>query len=84
MPACEYVREGVIVTLFNQKNQSVPDVHSEVVVNQSDLLLLHTDVEHRFVGDGQLALFFVSQDGHLARPKHGVLVPHQLHSGQIW
>lgn len=64
------------VILLNQINQSVPDVHSEAVVSQSDPLLLYVDVEHRFVGDGQLALFLVSQDGHPARPQHGVLVPH--------
>lgn len=67
-----------------QINQSVTDVHGEAVVGQSDPLLLQVDVEHRFVGDGQFSLFLLSQDGHPAGPQHGVLVPHQLHPGQIW
>lgn len=69
---------------MNQINQSVPDVHGEAVVGQSDPLLLQIDVEHRFVGDGQFALLLVSQDRHPARPQNRVLVPHQLDSGQIW
>lgn len=81
---CVCVWERVTVTLLNQINQSVTDVHSEAIVSQSDPLLLQTDAEHRFVGDGQLAPLLEPQDGHPARPEHGVLVPHQLHSGQIW
>lgn len=69
---------------MNQINQRVPNVHSEAVVCHSDPLLLKIDVEHRFVGDGQFALFLMSQDRHPARPQHRVLVPHQLDSGQIW
>lgn len=80
--ACVCVRDNII--LMKQINQSVPDIHREAVVSQSDPPLLQIDVEHRFVGDGQFALFLLSQDGHPARPQHGVLVPHQLHSGQIW
>lgn len=68
---------------MNQINQSVPNVYSEAVVGQGDPLLLQIDVEHRFVGDGQLALLLLSQDGHPARPQHGVLVSHQLHPGQV-
>lgn len=70
--------------LLNQVNQSVPDVHSQAVVGHSDLLLLQIDGEHRFVGDVQLAPLLLSQDGHSAGSHDGVLIPHQLHSGQIW
>lgn len=33
--------------------------------------------------DGQFVFFFLSQDGHAARPQNRVLVPHELHPGQI-
>ena len=84
MYLCVSVCVCVLVSLKNQINQSVADVHGEAVVSQSDSLLLQVDAEHRFTGNGQLPLFFLSQDGHLARPQHGVLIPHQLHSGQVW
>lgn len=77
-------RPTLMFRLLNQVNQSVPDVHSQAVVGHSDLLLLQIDGEHGFVGDGQLVALLLSQDGHTAGPHDGVLVPHQLHSGQIW
>lgn len=43
---CERERETVNITLLNQINQSVPDVHSEAIVRQCDSLLLQTDAEH--------------------------------------
>lgn len=70
--------------LMDQVHQSVPDVYSEAVVSQSDLLLLQIHVEHRFAGYGQFALFFLSENRQPAGSHEGVLVPHQLHSGQIW
>lgn len=77
-------RPTLMFPLLNQVNQSVPDVHRQAVVGHSDLLLLQIDGEHGFVGDGQLAPLLLSQDGHPAGSHDGVLVPHQLHSGQIW
>lgn len=72
------------VILMNQINQSVANVYSEAVVSQSDPFLLQIDVEHRFVGDEQFALFLLSQDRQPARAEQRVLIPHQLDSGQIW
>lgn len=77
-------RPILMFPLLDQVNQSVPDVHSQAVVGHSDHLLLQIDGEHGFVGDGQLAPLLLSQDGHPAGSHDGVLVPHELHSGQIW
>lgn len=84
MCLCVCERERGNIPLINQINQRVPNIYREAIVSQSDPPLLQIDVEHRFVGDGHFSLFFLSQDGHPAGPQQGVLVPHQLHSGQIW
>lgn len=69
---------------LNQVGQSVTDIRSEPVVSHGDFLLIQIDAEHGLRRDDDFAQLLLSQHGHPTGPQQGVLVPHQLHFGEIW